>query len=45
MAHPALGRAILDRIVQELQSLAVVEQSARMEGRNMFLMLSAVKKQ
>jgi translation initiation factor IF-3 len=45
MAHPELGRAILDRIVQELQSLAVVEQSARMEGRNMFLMLSTVKKQ
>ena len=45
MAHPELGRAILDRVVQELQSTAVVEQSARMEGRNMFLMLSATKKQ
>ena len=45
MAHPELGRAILDRVVQELQSIAVVEQSARMEGRNMFLMLSATKKQ
>jgi len=45
MAHPELGRAILDRVVQELQSIAVVEQSARMEGRNMFLMLSGTKKQ
>jgi len=45
MAHPELGRAILDTVVQELQSIAVVEQSARMEGRNMFLMLSATKKQ
>jgi len=45
MAHPELGRAALDRIIQELQGLAVVEQTARMEGRNMFMMLAAAKKQ
>src|SRR5512145_1296873 len=44
MAHPELGRAALDRIIQDLQGLAVVEQSARMEGRNMFIMLAAAKK-
>jgi translation initiation factor IF-3 len=45
MAHQELGRAVLDRLVQELQGLVVVEQSARMEGRNMFLMLAPIKKQ
>ncbi len=44
MAHPELGRAALDRIVTEVQGIAVVEQTARMEGRNMFLMLSPAKK-
>jgi len=44
MAHPELGRAALDRIITELQGLAVVEQAARMEGRNMFIMLSGIKK-
>lgn len=41
MAHPELGRALLDRVVLDLKDLAVVEQAARMEGRNMFLMLAA----
>lgn len=44
MAHPELGRAALDQIIQSLQGLAVVEQSARMEGRNMFIMLASTKK-
>jgi translation initiation factor IF-3 len=43
MAHPEQGRALLERVVQELQGIAVVEQMPRMEGRNMFLMLSAKK--
>lgn len=45
MAHQQLGRAVLDRLIQELQGIAIVEQQARMEGRNMFLMLAPVKKQ
>jgi translation initiation factor IF-3 len=44
MAHQELGKALLDRVVQELQGIAVVEQSPRMEGRNMFLLVSAAKK-
>jgi translation initiation factor IF-3 len=39
MAHPERGRAVLERIVKELENDAVVEQHPRMEGRNMFLML------
>jgi translation initiation factor IF-3 len=43
MAHPELGRSLLDHIVQAVQDIAVVEQMPRMEGRNMFLMLSPKK--
>jgi translation initiation factor IF-3 len=41
MAHPELGRALLEQIVKDLQEVAIVEQMPRMEGRNMFLMLAA----
>ncbi|MHB8845872.1 MAG: translation initiation factor IF-3 [Nitrospirota bacterium] len=41
MAHPELGRALLEQIVKDLQEVAVVEQMPRMEGRNMYLMLAA----
>jgi translation initiation factor IF-3 len=41
MAHPQQGRVLLERIVNDLQSVAIVEQMPRMEGRNMFLMLAA----
>ena len=41
MAHPQQGRALLERIVNDLQAVAIVEQMPRMEGRNMFLMLAA----
>ena len=33
MAHPEFGRRMLDRVTNELQGLAVIEQSPRMEGR------------
>ncbi len=39
MAHTEQGRALLDRIVAQLQNEAVVEQPPRMEGRNMMLLL------
>ncbi len=39
MAHTSQGRAVLDRIVADLQNEAVVEQPPRMEGRNMMLLL------
>ncbi len=39
MAHTSHGRAVLDRIVGELQNEAVIEQPPRMEGRNMMLLL------
>ncbi len=39
MAHISHGKAVLDRIVTDLQNDAVVEQASRMEGRNMTLLL------
>jgi translation initiation factor IF-3 len=39
MAHTSYGRAVLDRIVADLQNEAVVEQAPRMEGRNMMMLL------
>jgi translation initiation factor IF-3 len=41
MAHPQQGRVLIERIVNDLQTVAIVEQMPRMEGRNMFLMLAA----
>ncbi len=45
MAHTEQGRAVLERIVNELQNDAVVEQAPRMEGRNMMLLLGAKAKE
>lgn len=40
MAHTDQGRAVLNKIVAELQNEAVIEQPPRMEGRNMMLFLA-----
>ncbi|HUP02045.1 MAG TPA: translation initiation factor IF-3 [Gemmatimonadota bacterium] len=40
MAHTENGREVLDDVVEELGELAVIEQQARLEGRNMFMILA-----
>lgn len=45
MAHTTYGRAVLDRILNDLQNEAMVEQPARMEGRNMTMLLGAKAKE
>jgi translation initiation factor IF-3 len=40
MAHPDIGRRILERLVAELAELAVAETSPRMEGNTMHTILS-----
>ena len=40
MAHTENGREVLDDVIDEIGDLAVVEQAARLEGRNMFLILA-----
>jgi translation initiation factor IF-3 len=40
MAHPEIGRRILERLVQELSEVAVAETLPRMEGNQMHTILS-----
>ena len=44
MAHTTHGRAVLERIVTDLQNEAAVESPPRMEGRNMTMLLGAKAK-
>jgi translation initiation factor IF-3 len=43
MAHPERGEMILNRLAEELQDLAVVEQRPQQDGRNMTMMLAPGK--
>ena len=43
MAHQELGRKLLDRLVKDLEAVAVVEQMPKMEGRNMVMILGHKK--
>ena len=40
MAHTENGKEVLDDVIEEIGDLAIVEQQARLEGRNMFLILA-----
>jgi translation initiation factor IF-3 len=44
VAHPELGAKILDAALEQLGALAKVETQARLEGRNMTMVLSPDKK-
>ena len=44
MAHPELGSKILDAVLAQLGSTAKVETQARLEGRNMTMVLAPDKK-
>lgn len=39
ITHKDLGREVLDRLAKELKDVSVIESGAKMEGRNMFMML------
>ncbi len=43
MAHKELGSEMLDRIEAALEDIAVVEQRAKMEGRQMVMLLAPKK--
>jgi translation initiation factor IF-3 len=43
MAHPERGEMILNRLAEELQELAVVEQRPQQDGRNMTMMLAPTR--
>ncbi len=40
LSHRELGTKVLERIVNELKEVAVIEATARMEGRQMFMILA-----
>lgn len=44
MAHPELGSKILDGVLEQVGSLGKVETQARLEGRNMTMVLAPEKK-
>lgn len=39
MAHPELGREVLERVATELKDISKIEQEARLEGRNLSMVL------
>jgi translation initiation factor IF-3 len=39
-AHPERGRALLDRLYEDVAELAMIEQAPQQEGRNMHMMLA-----
>ena len=42
-AHPERGRALLERLYQDISELAVIEQQPLQEGRNMSMLLAPVR--
>jgi translation initiation factor IF-3 len=44
MAHPELGRRILERVAERVAPLATVESAPRQDGRNMTMVLNPTKK-
>ena len=45
MAHPELGRKILDRLAEDVTEVAIVESAPRQDGRNMTMVLHPLKQQ
>lgn len=43
VTHPELGKAILDRLAQELSAIGAIEQEPSQEGRNMTMVLGPSK--
>ncbi len=44
MAHPELGRKILERVAEQVSDIAVVESAPRQDGRNMTMVLNPTRK-
>jgi len=40
ITHKDLGREVLERMADEVKDIATIESKAKMEGRNMFMMLA-----
>ncbi len=44
MAHTELGKRILDRLIEDLDGLATVDQPSKLDGRNMVMVIAPTKK-
>ncbi len=44
MAHTELGQRILDRLVEDLDGLATVDQPSKLDGRNMVMVIAPTKR-
>jgi translation initiation factor IF-3 len=44
MAHTELGARILDRLVEDLDGLATVDQPAKLDGRNMVMVIAPTRR-
>ena len=44
MAHPELGKKILDKIAEQLHPLAKIEAHPKLDGRNMIMVLAPDKR-
>lgn len=44
MARPEMGLNILEQLAEELEGLAVIENQPKLEGRNMHMLISPLKK-
>ena len=40
LSHPELGRAVLDRVAERMTDLVTIERGAKLEGKNMTMILS-----
>lgn len=43
ITHPEIGRQVLERVLEAIKDVAMVESPPRMEGRNMFMMVAPGK--
>ena len=44
ITHQDVGRQVMDEFAEAVKDIAVVEQKAKMDGRQMFLQLAPIKK-
>jgi translation initiation factor IF-3 len=43
MAHPDIGKGLLDQLIEQLRSHGTVEQGPRLEGRTMTAILNPLR--
>jgi translation initiation factor IF-3 len=44
MAHPELGRRILEKVAERVAEIAVIESAPKQDGRNMTMVLNPIRK-